>query len=67
MEIISKLGGYKKVVDILVSGGWKSKNPYGTLVIQNHRKNLSKQVALILWDYCQRNNIDVNPKEFYGV
>ena len=66
MEIINKLGGYKKVVDVLVSNGWKSTNPYGTLVIQNHRKNLSKDVSLILWDYCNKNGIKVKPEDFKG-
>ena len=66
MKIIEKLGGYKNVVSTLVSAGWKSKNPYGTLVVQNHRGNMSKDVALILWEYCNKHGIEVKPEDFKG-
>lgn len=66
MKIIRKLGGYKRVVDILINNGWTAKKPYSNLVIQNWRKNLSKDVALILWDYCNRNNISVSIDDFKG-
>lgn len=65
MEIITKLGGYQKVAEILSNNGWDSKNPYGTLVLQCHRKNLSKDVSLILWEYCQKHKIPVSRKDFY--
>lgn len=66
MELIKRLGGYHKVSEILSSNGWESKNPYGTLVLQCHRKNLSKDVSLILWDYCQKHNIEVSKEDFKG-
>lgn len=64
MEIIKKIGGYKKAVEVLISGGWKVKQPYGLLVLQCHRKNLSKEASLILWDYCLKNNIPVSINDF---
>lgn len=64
MQIIEKLGGYQSVIEILKSMGWKSKNPYGTLVVQAHRKNLSKDVALSIMDYCQKHNIPVSIEDF---
>ena len=66
MELIKKIGGYKKVLAVLLAGGWKSKNPYGSLVVQCHRKNLSKTVSLILMDYCLKNNIPVSIRDFGG-
>lgn len=66
MEIIKKIGGYKKATEILVENGWKSKRPYTTLVLQCWRKNLSKDVSLILWDYCNKHNIPVSIDDFKG-
>lgn len=66
MQIIEKLGGYQNVIEILKTMGWKSKNPYGTLVVQAHRKNLSKNVALAIMSYCQKNNIPVSIEDFKG-
>lgn len=64
MQIINKLGGYQSVLEILKNMGWNSKNPYGTLVVQSHRNALSKEVSLILMDYCQKNNIPVSIEDF---
>lgn len=64
MQIISKLGGYQNVLEILKTMGWRSKNPYGTLVVQAHRNTLSKEVALMLMDYCQKHNIPVSIEDF---
>lgn len=66
MEIIKKIGGYQKVLTVLLAGGWHNKNPYGSLVLQCHRKSLSKTVSLILWDYCLKNNIPVSISDFGG-
>ena len=66
MQIINKLGGYQSVLEILKMMGWKSRNPYGTLVVQAHRKTLSKDVSLALMDYCQKNNIPVSLEDFRG-
>lgn len=64
MQIIKKLGGYKKVLDILNSLGCKV--GYFTLANQKHRKSLTKEVSLTLMDYCQKNNIPVSIEDFKG-
>jgi hypothetical protein len=64
MEIIRKLGGYKSVVGILMNNGWEVKKPYSTLVLQSWRQNLSRDVSLILWDYCLKHNIPVSIDDF---
>ena len=64
MQIIKTLGGYKKVIEILLAGGWKVRQPYGSLVLQCHRKNLSKEVSLILYNYCLTHNIAVSISDF---
>ena len=63
MEIIKKLGGNKNVQKILLKNGLDVK--YGTLAQQVLRNSLTTDVALILWDYCQKNNIPVSRKDFY--
>ena len=64
MQIIEKLGGYKKVLSIL--NGFGCKVGYFALANQKYRKNLSKDVSLILMDYCNKNNIPVSLEDFKG-
>lgn len=63
MEIIDKLGGYKKVKEILSDCGLKIK--YGTLAQQVLRESLTTPVAITLWEYCQKHKIQVSRKDFY--
>lgn len=63
MTIIEKLGGYKKVKEILDGCGIKIK--YGTLAQQSLRNSLTTPVAINLWDYCQKHKIPVKKEDFY--
>ena len=65
MQIIDKLGGYKKVKDILDKNGVSIK--YGTLAQQVLRESLTTPVAITLWDYCQKHKIPVSRQDFYRV
>lgn len=62
MKIIKKIGKLAKIQSILCDSGFPIK--YQTLAQQIWRKNLSKEVSLILWDYCQKNNIPVSIEDF---
>lgn len=62
LEITRKLGGYQKVYDILKNSGWTGK--YNTLMMQYYRRKASRDVSLLLWDYCQKNNIPVSIEDF---
>ena len=64
MEIINKLGGYKGVQQILTENGMRIK--YGTLAQQVLRKHPTSDVILKLWDYCEKNGINVKPEDFKG-
>lgn len=64
MKIINKIGKLAKIQSILCDSGFHIK--YQTLAQQIWRKNLSKEVSLILWDYCQKNNIPVSLEDFRG-
>lgn len=62
MEIINKIGKLSKIHSILCESGFKIK--YQTLAQQIWRKSLSKEVSLILLNYCQKNNIPVSIEDF---
>jgi hypothetical protein len=62
LKIFEKVGKNAKVVDILRCYGWKGKK--GTLVMQKYRGSITTDVALILWDYCNRHNIPVSIEDF---
>ena len=62
LKILEKVGSNKNVLKILRKYGWKGKA--GTFAMQKHRNNLMTEVALILWDYCQKNNIPVSIEDF---
>ena len=62
MEIVKKIGKLAKVQKILCDSGFNIK--YQTLAQQIWRKKLSKEVSLILWDYCQKHNIPVSIEDF---
>lgn len=62
VEIFKKLGNNKGVYKILCESGWNG--TYMTLVMQKYRGSLSKEVSLILWEYCQKNGIDVKREDF---
>lgn len=64
MRIIKQLGGYKNVQKILADNGFQIR--YGTLAQQVLRKRITSDVALILWDYCEKNGIRVKPEDFKG-
>ena len=64
MKIIKTLGGYKKVQEILADNGFQIR--YGTLAQQVLRKRITSDVALILWEYCNKHGIEVKPEDFKG-
>lgn len=64
MDILEKIGTNKEIVEILKSAGWTG--TYDTFAMQKSRNSLSKEVSLILWDYCQKNNIPVSLEDFKG-
>ena len=64
MDIINRLGGYKSVQEILANQGVNIK--YGTLAQQSLRKSLTAEVAITLWDYCNKNGIKVKPEDIKG-
>lgn len=61
-KVVEKIGGYQRVYEILKQCGWNGK--YNTLFMQYYRRKASKDVALILWDYCNRHNIPVSIDDF---
>lgn len=62
MELLNKIGSNKKIVQILKNAGWNG--TYNNFQMQKSRKSLSKEVSLILWDYCQKNKIPVSIEDF---
>ena len=62
MDILEKIGTNKEIVEILNKAGWQGN--YDTFAMQKSRKSLSKEVSLILWDYCHKNNIPVSIEDF---
>lgn len=62
MDILEKIGTNKEIVEILNKAGWQGN--YDTFAMQKSRKSLSKEVSLILWDYCQKNKIPVSIEDF---
>ena len=62
MEIVKKIGKLGQIQKILCDSGLDIK--YQTLAQQIWRRKLSKEVSLILWDYCQKNNIPVSIEDF---
>lgn len=62
MDLLNKLGSNKEIVEILKKAGWKG--TYNNFQMQKSRKSLSKEVSLILWDYCQKHNIPVSIEDF---
>ena len=64
LKVLEKIGSNKKVIEILRSYGWKGKS--GAFAMQKHRENLMPDVALILWDYCNKHNIPVSIDDFKG-
>ena len=62
MDILDKIGTNKEIVEILNKAGWNGN--YDTFAMQKSRKSLSKEVSLILWDYCQKHNIPVSIEDF---
>ena len=63
LSVLNKIGSNKKVVKILNSNGWDGS--YARFAMQKKRESLTTDVALILWDYCQKHNIPVSRKDFY--
>ena len=63
LSIFKKMGGYKNVHKILKESGWTGERE--SLFIQSYRGSVSAKVALILWEYCQKNNIKVSRQDFY--
>lgn len=64
MDILEKIGSNKEVMEILKKSGWNGS--YNRFQMQKSRNSLSKEVSLILWDYCQKNNIPVTLEDFKG-
>lgn len=63
LKIIEKLGSNTKIVDILNKNGWDG--TYSKFAMQKLRNRLTIDVAVILWDYCNKNKIPVKPQDFY--
>jgi len=63
LEVLDKIGTNKEILAILYAGGWNGK--YSCFAMQKHRGRLMTDVALILWDYCQKHKIPVSRKDFY--
>lgn len=63
MKIISELGGVKEVYEILKNYGW-TKN-FHALYMQIKRKQLSKEVILILLAFARQKNLNIDLKDFY--
>ena len=64
MDILKKIGKLNDIYNILLKSGMKIK--YQTLAQQVWRKKLSKDVVIVLWDYCLKNNIPVSISDFRG-
>jgi hypothetical protein len=64
LKILEKIGRNKKVMEILEMYGWSG--DYATFAMQKTRGKLTADVSLILWDYCQKNNIPVSLEDFKG-
>ena len=64
MELLDKIGSNKVIMEILKNAGWDGS--YNSFQMQKSRNSLSKEVSLILWDYCQKNNIPVSIEDFRG-
>lgn len=62
MGILKKIGKLADIYSILTQSGMKIK--YQTLAQQVWRKKLSKDVVIVLWDYCLKNNIPVSISDF---
>jgi hypothetical protein len=64
IEVLNKLGKNKEVMGILRASGWSGS--YARFAMQKTRGKLTSDVALILWDYCEKNGIKVKPEDFKG-
>ncbi len=62
IKVLEKLGANKDVLAILRKSGWKGS--YARFAMQKTRGKLTSDVALILWNYCEKNNIKVKPEDF---
>lgn len=62
MELLDKIGSNKVIMGILKKAGWNGS--YNRFQMQKSRNRLTKEVALILLDYCQKNNIPVSIEDF---
>lgn len=63
MKFLEKIGTNKQIYKILQDEGWGGS--YFKFATQKHRKRLMTDVALILWDYCQKHHIPVTRQDFY--
>ena len=64
IKILEKIGRNKDVLRILRESGWQGS--YATFAMQKLRNKLTADVSLILWYYCQKNNIPVSIEDFRG-
>ena len=64
IKILEKLGRNKDIFKILRESGWGGS--YARFAMQKTRNKLTGEVSLILWDYCQKNNIPVSIEDFRG-
>lgn len=63
MDFLEKIGTNKEVIKILRKNGWSGRD--GAFAMQKHRGRFMTDVALILWEYCQKHNIPVTRQDFY--
>ena len=64
IRVIEKLGTNKEIMSILRANGWNGS--YARFAMQKTRGKLTSDVALILWNYCNKNGIKVKPEDFKG-
>lgn len=64
IEVLNKIGTNKEILGILHANGWVGN--YSKFAMQKHRGRLTTDVTLILWDYCNKNGINVKPEDFKG-
>jgi hypothetical protein len=63
MQFLDKIGSNKEIYGVLKKAGWDGS--YHRFATQKHRESFTTDVALILWDYCQKHKIPVSRKDFY--
>lgn len=64
IRALEKLGTNKEVLGILRANGWSGS--YARFAMQKTRGKLTSDVALILWEYCNKHGIEVKPEDFKG-